>query len=366
MSSVSPSNALSPRVMLAMAIHAQPGVYTLLLGSGVSRSAGIPTGWEIVGDLVRKAAVAQDPQDEDSHALSAADAEKWWQQHGTGELGYSSLLAALASSSAARQGLLAKYFMASDDDNEAGSKQPTAAHKAVAVSVKAGWIKVVITTNFDRLIEHALDAAGVDYQVISRPEAIKASTPLAHARVTVIKLHGDWTNLEFRNTIDELEKYPEPWLDLLTSVFNECGLLISGWSAEWDKELVRVLESTPRRYPLYWDGRSSKKPVAKNLLQQHGGHVVEAADADELFVDLLASIDALQRLSEPPLTTAMAVSRLKRALPDPIRRIELHDLIRDAANRTIGELAPTWAANPQTADEYDGILDSLLKLRNLF
>ena len=41
MSSLSPSNALSPRVMLASAMYAQPGVYALLLGSGVSRTAEI-------------------------------------------------------------------------------------------------------------------------------------------------------------------------------------------------------------------------------------------------------------------------------------------------------------------------------------
>jgi hypothetical protein len=36
----------------------------------------------------------------------------------------------------------------------------TAAHNAIAALVKVGWIKVVITTNFDRLIEQALDAPG--------------------------------------------------------------------------------------------------------------------------------------------------------------------------------------------------------------
>jgi hypothetical protein len=59
MSSASPKNTLSTRVMLATGIHAQPGVYALLLGSGVSRSAGISTGWEIVQHLVQKAAAAE-------------------------------------------------------------------------------------------------------------------------------------------------------------------------------------------------------------------------------------------------------------------------------------------------------------------
>ena len=39
---------------LALSIYSNPGVYALLLGSGISRSAAIPTGWEIVNDLIAK------------------------------------------------------------------------------------------------------------------------------------------------------------------------------------------------------------------------------------------------------------------------------------------------------------------------
>jgi hypothetical protein len=346
MSSVSPSNALSPRVMLATGVHAQPGVYALLLGSGVSRSAGISTGWEIVQHLVRKAAAASAPDDAESLALAKSDPEAWWAEHGEGDLGYSSLLAAIAPSSAARQGLLAEYFVATDKDRDSGLKLPTVGHRAIAELVKAEWIKVIVTTNFDKLMEQALDAVGVAHQVIARPDAASAVTPLAHATATIIKLHGDWTDLEFRNTIDELDEYPQSWIDFLRQVFNEYGLLISGWSAEWDKALVRVLEATPRRYPLYWDSRSSKSGVARNLLAQHGGHVIQAESADELFTSLAASVEALARLAEPPLTTAMAVARLKRALPNPLRRIELRDLILDHTRDLADAL---FAAQPNSA-----------------
>jgi hypothetical protein len=358
MSSVSPANALSARVMLATGIHAQPGVYALLLGSGVSRSAAINTGWEIVRHLIQKAAAASDPDDAASHALAEADPEAWWTANGGGELGYSSLLAAVAPSSAARQGLLAEYFVASDEDRADGLKEPTAGHKAIAQLVKGGWIKVIVTTNFDRLMEQALDAVGVPFQVIARPDAVTGATPIAHTTATVVKLHGDWSDLEFRNTIDELDQYPEQWVDLLRQVFNEYGLLISGWSAEWDKALVRVLEATPRRYPLYWDSRSSKSEVARNLLRQHGGHVITAESADELFTSMSASVDALTRLAEPPLTTAMAVTRLKRALPDALRRIELRDLIRGYTK----DLATALAVMPSPAADLaaiDAHLDSI-------
>jgi hypothetical protein len=71
----------------------------------------------------------------------------------------------------------------------------------------------------------------------------------------------------------------------------------------------------------------------------HGGHVIEAESADELFTLIAASVDALRRLAEPPLTTAMAVARLKRALPDPLRRIELRDLILDHVSDLVASLA---------------------------
>ena len=48
-----------PATQLAFAVHENPGVFALLLGSGLSRAAEIPTGWEITTDLVRRVATAQ-------------------------------------------------------------------------------------------------------------------------------------------------------------------------------------------------------------------------------------------------------------------------------------------------------------------
>jgi hypothetical protein len=115
-----PSNALSPRAMLASGIHAQPGAYAVLLGSGISRPAGILTGWQIAIDLVRRVAVARDPEDTASQALAVEDPESWWNQYGQGDFGYSDILATLAPSAATRQGHLAPYFQPSQDDLEEG------------------------------------------------------------------------------------------------------------------------------------------------------------------------------------------------------------------------------------------------------
>ena len=51
---------------LAFAIHENPGVYALLLGSGLSRSAGIPTGWEITLDLIRRVGALKGVKDSEN------------------------------------------------------------------------------------------------------------------------------------------------------------------------------------------------------------------------------------------------------------------------------------------------------------
>ena len=50
---------LDPINSLAFSVQSNRGIYAVLLGSGVSRAAGIPTGWEITLELVRKVAVLQ-------------------------------------------------------------------------------------------------------------------------------------------------------------------------------------------------------------------------------------------------------------------------------------------------------------------
>lgn len=339
---------LSPNAMLATSMHAQPGIYALLLGSGVSTGAGMPTGWGVVTDLVRKVAAQVDG---DSVDTVSNDPEGWWRQHYGEALGYSTLLEALAPTAASRQGLLAGYFEPTEEEREDGIKAPSAAHRAIAKLMKQGYVKVIITTNFDRLMERALEAEGVAPQVIARPDAVAGMEPLPHADATVIKIHGDYKDLGSLNTPEELAAYPDRWNDLLRRILYEYGLVISGWSAEWDTALVTLMEnSASRRYPLYWDSRSSKGGAAKRLIASRRGAVIPADGADEMFTQVLANVESLERLAEPPLTAAMAVARLKRYLPDPIRRIELHDLVMSRVDRVATSIEAQPLIAPRDAD----------------
>ncbi|MET0886841.1 MAG: SIR2 family protein [Mycetocola sp.] len=358
---------------LATSMHSQPGVYAVLLGSGVSTGAGLLTGWGVVTELVARVAAASDPADAGAVTAARADPQLWWSQNGEGDLGYSSLLEQLAPSAAARQGMLAGFFEPGSDDGTP-ARQPSRAHRAIAELVRRGSVKVIVTTNFDRLMEQALDAVGVSPQVISRPEAVNGMAPLAHSGATVIKLHGDYRDLGSRNTLSELSEYPVAWTGLLDQVFDEYGLIVSGWSADWDVALAGALEqSTSRRYPLYWDQRSSRGETAKRLLASRSGIVLPTSSADDLFVELVESLDALDRLSAPPLTTAMAIARLKRYLPDPVRRIDLHDLVMGVVDGVVDSISAqvvspvsgaevTWQMVDEAIDIHIRSMDQLAAL----
>jgi len=350
--------ALSPLVSLSAQLHSQPGVFAVLLGSGVSTGAGLPTGWQVVKELVAKAAVALRPAA--TPPSTDAEVETWWQEHGTGELGYSNVLETLAPTPAGRQALLESFFEPAGDEVE--PVVPSPAHRAIARLVARGTIRVIITTNFDRLMEQALQEAKVPHQVISRPEAVAGMKPLAHSRATVIKLHGDYMDLTTLNTPRELADYPAQWLELLKQISDEYGLVIAGWSGDWDLALTHALESNPsRRYPLYWDSRSSRGETARRLLEARSGTVAPCTSADGLFTELEASVVALDRLSEPPLTTAIAVARLKRYLNDPVHRIDLYDLIMGHLDQIRTAVGLAGSGPISGVQEYGALLERYLE-----
>jgi hypothetical protein len=287
---VPPGPALMPEVALALGMQSAPGVYALLLGSGVSRPAQIPTGYEVMELLLRTAAAADLAGDEPALQIALDDLKAWWIAKGHGVPTYSGVLEQLAHTAAARRALLAPHFVRAEDDPPE-AKSPTAAHRAVARLVRRGSVRVVLTTNFDRLLERALDDLDVPYQVISRPEALAGAEPLTHAKATVVKLHGDWQDLDQRNTTAELTAYDARWDEYLDRLLPDHGLIAVGWSADSDRALVQAIERTsPRRYPTYYVARGSLREAAHRLVATRGMHVVRAGSADAFFTNLLAKV----------------------------------------------------------------------------
>ena len=122
---------IDPQVSLAFALHSNRGAYTVLVGSGVSVGAGIPTGWQVVLDLISKVArvLGEDPGD---------DVSGWYQERFGEEPDYSKLLDTLAKTPAERSALLRSYFEPTAEERARGVKVPGAAHTALAELAATG------------------------------------------------------------------------------------------------------------------------------------------------------------------------------------------------------------------------------------
>lgn len=315
-------------VSLAFSVYSGKGVYAVLLGSGVSRSSGIPTGWEITLKLVEKLAVLSGAEHEDSVA--------WYRETYKEEPDYSKLLERLAKSPGDRNLSLRPYFEPTEQEREEGRKLPTAAHEAIAELVAKGYIRVIVTTNFDRLMEQALGEFGITPNVVWNADQAKGMAPLVHSRCTIIKVHGDYTDTRIKNTVGELAAYEEEMDKLLDQVFEEYGLIVCGWSAEWDEALRSAIERCPnRRFMTYWSAFSAVSGRAQELCTRRAAQIISGMGADEFFGELKEKIEAIEAVesSRHPLSKQMAVASVKKYITEDRYRPRLHDLFMGEAER---------------------------------
>lgn len=272
---------------LVFNMHRQPGIFALLLGSGLSRAARVPTGWDITLDLIKQLAVAGGAEPD--------DLEAWYRDTYRREPDYSELLEHIAPTEAERRGILEGYFEPNEQEREQGYKLPTAAHKAIARLVAKGCIRVILTTNFDRLLEQALSDEGIAPTVISSSDAVQGAPPYVHTPLTIVKLHGDYKDMRIKNSAAELAAYDDVMNLYLDRVLDEFGLVVAGWSGDWDAALrAAVLRMANRRYSLYWLAYSTPSTSAQELIDFRRGRVIEGLTADQFFDRLVGKVEALE------------------------------------------------------------------------
>lgn len=312
-------SVLDAEVDAAFALHRNPGAYALLLGAGVSTEARIPAAGDVQRALVQQAAAAV--------GADPADPLRWWRETTGAEVRYDDLLERIAPTPAERHAVLRAFFEPTPDERADGDKLPSDAHRAIARLVAAGRIRIVLTLNFDHLVEQALQDEGVTPTVVSTPAEMAALLPLHAQTALVVHLHGDYVDpSSMRNTGTELAAYPEPVVDLVSRIAREYGLLIAGWSATWDPALRRLLAANPNRfYTSWWIDPFPLSEPAERLRVLRGTELVEdsAGAALTRLADAVESIEATH--ARHRRLPALAVAAAKRALRGGGRAITLHD-----------------------------------------
>lgn len=292
-------------ISLAFSLHSNKGAYALLVGSGISRSAGIPTGWEVTLDMIRKVA-----------AITGEDAgespEEWFKIKFKKDATYSDLLDTLVKTPSERATFLKGYFEPTEEEREEGKKSPTEAHHSIAKLVASGHVKVIITTNFDKLLERAIEDEGITPSVISTPDMCDGAIPLIHARCTIVKVNGDYLDMRSKNTVTELMSYDSRIASFLDRVFDEFGIIVCGWSGDWDICLRGAIERIKgRRYTTFWTKKDELTEITNALVKFRGASVIPISDADSFFVDIQNKLSAIEEINTHPMSSKLAVVTLK-------------------------------------------------------
>ncbi|MBA7519299.1 hypothetical protein ES705_11377 [subsurface metagenome] len=320
---------------LAFSLYTNPKIYALLLGSGISRDAGIPTGWEIVEELIRKIAILRKTSAEPNPS-------QWYKKHFKQEPEYSKLLERLTATPAERASLLKAYFEPTPDEKKQRLKLPTQAHKNIAKLVKYGYIRIILTTNFERLLEKALGEEGITPVVISNDDSLEGALPFVHSKCTLIKLNGDYMDTRIKNTPKELEFYSNKLNSCLDRIFDEFGLIICGWSGEWDVALRKsILRCKNRRFSTYWLAKGDITGEAKSIIQHRQAETIHIENANKFFTELSEKIESLREFEKPhPLSCPLATITVKRYLSEEEKyHIRLFDLVNNETERVYKILA---------------------------
>ncbi len=190
-------------------------------------------------------------------------------------------------------------------EQQVSAAVPSYGHRALAVLLRHSKLRLIWTTNFDRLIEDAMAAASMTtgrLTVASLDNASVAGQALSEGRYPLlVKLHGDFQSRQLKNVGPELARQDEDLRRTLVSACGMAGLAVTGYSGR-DASVMAALEAgiaAKSAYPggLFWFRRSDSplSPRVRSLLETARKHGVQAEEVeietfDELMGDLVRQV----------------------------------------------------------------------------
>jgi NAD-dependent SIR2 family protein deacetylase len=297
-----------------------------LLGAGASADAGVPTAGQLIDELlavlycsengIRRADLARDPR---------------WQQrvrifydgrNGLPPLADNAFYPAVFERVYPDRDARARFVC----DQLAG-RSPHPGQHMLAALVAAGLAPVLLTTNFDTLLEDAIRLAlaldpGMRLTVLDPESSGRAAFTLAtDARPLLMKIHGDLGAVTVKNTTAELAGQDERLRAAALGLLGRYGLLVAGYSGR-DPAVMAMLRDVlaqPTPYPggLTWvrrpedtlAGETRDLLAAARAAGVEPVHEVEASGMMELMAEIERAVDL------PPAVAAhLAVHR-----PAPLR-----------------------------------------------
>jgi len=243
----------------------------VLIGAGCSKTAGIPLAGELMTEIEKNYGVPAD-----------------------GTRTYAAFMRNLKPGQ--RRKLIAKHI---------DGASINWAHLALAQLIAKGFIRRILTTNFDPLIVRACALLGCFPSVHDLPSS-KYFEPAEIVDPSIFYLHGQRSGFVMLNTDDEFKQNGP-----LETVFRRSGekrpWIVIGYSGTSDPIFDQLVSLGKFDYGLYWIGFRDEEPpkhVSERLLRDGNfAEYVTGFDADLFFVELAKKLDCFPPdLFKEPLT----------------------------------------------------------------
>jgi tetratricopeptide (TPR) repeat protein len=241
----------------------------ILIGAGVSKSAGIPLAGEMVEDLKK-----QYPQ------LCEQCKNDTFPSH-------MALLAPME-----RRDFIGKYI---------DQAKINLAHLYLGALVKEKYVDRILTVNFDPLILRSLSLYNI-FPAIYDFAASQHFIPGEAAELSAFYLHGQRDGFVQLSTEDEVRAHSEKLKPVFTEVSSKRCWIVVGYSGENDPVFERLSEIDVFQNKLFWIGFKDNEPaehVGKKILNpiNRYSYFVKGYDADSFFLQLAREL----KLSEPDI-----------------------------------------------------------------
>ncbi len=255
------------------------GSCAIFVGAGVSASANIPTAAGIIAQLARTALGGAGVNDVPAW-LSA-------QPFYDPDEPYASTLDAALPGQADR----IRYF-----EGLIAGARPTPAHRDIARMCHRGFCHCVLSTNFDRLMEHAVCDVCGHMPCVLATDDLPLDTAPQTGRAKVWKLHGDYLYGDIRNLGHELQATRESMHRKLEMAAKHAPMIVAGYSGG-DASVMDVMEELAAdgsAFPggIFWLTHRGL-PVngrVRDVLAASGGGALAVDGSNEFFEELLSSL----------------------------------------------------------------------------
>lgn len=307
--------------------------YVLFCGAGISKDAGVPTGWDILLQTLR---VIRSQEEKQSTEYSDTDMEKYYKEKYKDKT-YSEVIEALFPSIEEQRDFLKNQF---------ADITPGKTHELIAQWVKEGLIRFIITTNFDTLLEQALDKADLrgKYSVISSGKEILTSKPWNIVECCrIYKIHGTIDQGKIRNTEKDLLRLENKLQKEILDIIERHGVIVLGYAGNKEDKAVMDIFSKRRfkGYTLFWCVRNGCNDGVQALIEKQDGRLIKINSASDFLEDVLTRVEVARKENDQPSEEILLLKfkkilasdsdvKIKQLIDD--EKTKLIECVKDALN----------------------------------